>query len=158
MQSFILLLDFFSHSSWSSEGMNQKLLEMLIGVKSFIWLHTSLSSTNYLGAATDVRAGLALFYVLTNVTILAKCPLGNRHTNHQHMIEVYRQHKRPTYTVYKPSMDGCSTVVLKISGLDGWDGLDLQAGWGKEHLAVPKKIVTGHLDLESVARVSNMLC
>ena len=35
-----------------------------------------------------MRAGLALFYVLTNVTILAKCPLGNRHTNHQHMIEV----------------------------------------------------------------------
>ena len=45
-------------------------------------------STRYLGGATDVRAGMALFYVLTNVTILAKCPLGNRHTNHRHMTEV----------------------------------------------------------------------
>ena len=61
----------------------------------FSKLHSGLTSdftfsTNYLGAATDVRAGLALFYVLTNVTILAKCPLGNRHTNHQHMIEVWK--------------------------------------------------------------------
>ena len=56
-------------------------------------------STRYLGAATDVRAGMAIFYVLSNVTILAKCPLGNRHTNYQHMTEVGGNQQPGTFSL-----------------------------------------------------------
>ena len=81
------------HCSWTSPYIHRGLQKVEIWSKNIIWSDLKvyfLFSTNYLGAATDVRAGLALFYVLTNVTILAKCPLGNRHTNHTHMIEVER--------------------------------------------------------------------
>ena len=76
------------HCTWSSPHIHRRLQKVEI-VEIIFWSDFTFS-TNYLGAATDVRAGLALFYVLTNVTILAKCPLGNRHTNHQHMIEVWK--------------------------------------------------------------------
>ena len=39
-------------------------------------------------AATDEKAGSALFYSLTNTTIVAKCPLGNRKDNYLQMMAV----------------------------------------------------------------------
>ena len=38
--------------------------------------------------STDKRIGVGLFYCLTNVTILAKCPLGSRRHNYPHMMAV----------------------------------------------------------------------
>lgn len=39
-------------------------------------------------AATDEKAGSALFYSLTNTTIVAKCPLGSRKENYVQMMSV----------------------------------------------------------------------
>ena len=42
----------------------------------------------YVNDNTDEKAGIALFYSLTNVTILAKCPLKNRAVNYKQMMPV----------------------------------------------------------------------
>jgi len=88
-----------------------------IGVGLLLTFIVVFRSTNYLGAATDVRAGLALFYVLTNVTILAKCPLGNRHTNHQHMIEVTW-----IWSLLYGVVLGYTSLMIHAGGIDSDNG------------------------------------
>ena len=116
------------HCSWSSVNIHRGLQKVWNINSSSSDFFSKYSSTNYLGAATDVRAGLALFYVLTNVTILAKCPLGNRHTNHQHMIEVPWQVRTNIHCV--------CTIPTQVTWI--WSllyGLVLPLfGWGAVHI------------------------
>ena len=47
-----------------------------------------VASKYYVGADKDGKAGSALFYSLTNSTVLAKCPLKNRAMNSPQMMAI----------------------------------------------------------------------
>ena len=48
----------------------------------------AVASKYYVGANRDEKAGTALFYSLTNTTVLAKCPLKNRAMNYPQMMAI----------------------------------------------------------------------
>ena len=47
-----------------------------------------VASKYHVGANRDEKAGSALFYSLTNITVLAKCPLKNRAMNYPQMMAI----------------------------------------------------------------------